>query len=86
LDNFEQALALAKYLQPTFSAKAYFEDKLCICFGMCTDPVSKLNLRQEGVRNLNQTQSVPKQFNSNALDDAGGFEFSGKPTLYEGEF
>jgi len=51
-----------------------------------TDHVSKLNFRQEGARNLNQTQSVPKQFNSNELDDAGGFEFSGKPTLHEVQF
>jgi len=51
-----------------------------------TDHVSKLNFRQEGAGNLNQAQSVPKQFNSNELDDAGGFEFSGKPTLYEIKF
>jgi len=51
-----------------------------------TDHVLKLNFRQEGARNLNQTQSVPKQFNSNALDDAVGFEFSSKPTLYEVQF
>jgi len=43
-----------------------------------TDHVSKLHFRQEDVQNLNQTQSVPKQFKSNELGDAGGFEFSGK--------
>jgi len=51
-----------------------------------TDHVSNSNFKQEGARSLNQTQSVPKQFNSNELDDAGGFEFSGKPTLYEVQF
>jgi len=51
-----------------------------------TDHVSKLNFRQESVGNLNQTQSVPKEFNSNEFGDAGWFEFSGKPTLDEVQF
>jgi len=55
-------------------------------FSFYNGHISKLNFRQEGVRNLNQTYSVPKQFNSNELDDAGWFEFSGKPTLYEVKF
>jgi len=51
-----------------------------------TDHVSKLNFRQEGARNLNQTQAAPKQFNSDELDDAGGLEFSGKPVLQKVKF
>jgi len=50
------------------------------------DHVSKLNFKQEGARNLNQAHSVPKQFNSNELDEAGRFELSGKPTFYEVKF
>jgi len=51
-----------------------------------TGHLSKLNFRQERARNLNQTQSLPKHFNSNELDDAGVFEFSGKPTLHTIQF